>query len=207
MTFRYRICSILVSSLIIIYAADLIPLDTHGVWLDADAVNLREVIQNYDAGVHALSHAMVAVAPIFTPCTSSDVDCDHARFECTRILLYDKRAGGCGITHALYDQIFEILVAALDMLGDCTSCTTEVKYDGGCPGCLQCVPCDNFQEDLSRIAGLKIGRYLLKRFKESQANALPSDEKNKKCVHKSKTVLIGRPSWLESQSKFAEVDE
>lgn len=185
--------------------------DTHALWLDANASSLRDLVHNFDAGVHALSHALVAVAPIFTPCTTADIDCDHSRFECTRIVLYDSRAGGSGMSHKLFDQLPELLEAALDLLGDCTSCTVETKYDGGCPSCLQSVPCDNFQEDLSRTAALSIGRYLLKRLKESVANDCGSSRiiSEKTSTTKPRDVLIGRPCWLENRdrSSFAEVDE
>ena len=184
--------------------------DTNGFWIDADASNLKDVVHGFDAGVHALSHALVAVAPIFTPCSSSDIHCDHSRFQCTRILLYDAKAGGSGITHALYDQLLDMLQVALDLLHDCSSCSVEAKYDGGCPGCLQSVPCDNFQEDLSRSAALTIGRHLLDSLKRSKSCcSSPIYVAAKRDVMKSREVLIGRPSWLENveNSKFADVDE
>jgi DEAD/DEAH box helicase domain-containing protein len=181
--------------------------DTDAFWLDTDATTLREIVHNYDAGVHALSHAMVAVAPIFTPCTSADIDCDHSRFDCTRIVLYDSRVGGSGMSHALYDQLYEMLEAAVDLLHGCTSCSVQSKYEGGCPGCLQSIRCDNFQEDLSRPAAISIARYLLKRLKTCTASLCAVA--NNKGASKAKDVLIGRPSWMENSSSFAfaEVDE
>lgn len=184
--------------------------DTHAFWLDAAAPSLRDVVHNFDAGVHALSHALVAVAPIFTPCTTADIDCDHSRFECTRIVLYDSRAGGSGMAHRLYDQVNEVLEAALDLLDDCTSCSAELRYDGGCPSCLQSVPCDNFQEDLSRKAALVIGKYLLDRLVESVSSDMtPRHATDKSDNRKPRDVLIGRPCWLENteHSGFADVDE
>jgi DEAD/DEAH box helicase domain-containing protein len=64
--------------------------DTYAVWVDADAVSLNEVVLNFNEGVHALNHAMVAVAPLILPCSSSDIDCDHSTYECTRILLFGR---------------------------------------------------------------------------------------------------------------------
>ena len=46
--------------------------DTMGLWIDTDASVLRDLVRDFDAGVHALSHAMVAVAPLFVSCTTSD---------------------------------------------------------------------------------------------------------------------------------------
>ena len=64
--------------------------DTYSIWLDADAVNLNGVVSNFNEGVHALNHAMVAVAPLIVACSSTDIDCDHSTYECTRILLFGK---------------------------------------------------------------------------------------------------------------------
>lgn len=185
--------------------------DTSALWIDADALHIKDGVQNFDAGVHALNHAMVACAPIFTPCTSADVDCDHSRYECTRILLYDTRAGGSGTTYQLYHQLIDLLEAALELLRDCTSCTLgSQKYDGGCPGCINSVPCDNFQEDLSRIAAIYIGEHLLRRLKQStSASYAGAGDTQQSDATKQKELLIGRPSWLDNreQFSFAEVDE
>ena len=109
--------------------------DTYAIWLDADAVSLRGVVTNFNEGVHALNHALVAVAPLIVPCSSSDIDCDHGTFECTRILLFDVRAGGSGICKQLYNKFYECLDAAVELLQDCTTCYSETsRYSGGCPG-------------------------------------------------------------------------
>jgi len=141
--------------------------DTSAIWIDADSSYLRDVVNDFDSGVHALSHAMVAVAPVFVACTSSDLSCDCSRYECTRILLYDLRAGGSGISAQLYGSLIQCLEAAIELLEECPTCYLDKKYDGGCPGCLQSIPCDNFHQDLSRLAGVRIGKHLLKRLKTS----------------------------------------
>jgi len=64
--------------------------DTYAIWIDADAANLSGVVSNFNEGVHALNHAMVAVAPLILPCSSSDIDCDHSTYECTRVLLFGR---------------------------------------------------------------------------------------------------------------------
>jgi len=64
--------------------------DTYAIWIDADAANLNQVVSNFNEGVHALNHAMVAVAPLILPCSSSDIDCDHSTYECTRVLLFGR---------------------------------------------------------------------------------------------------------------------
>ena len=190
--------------------------DTYALWIDADAVNLRDVVFNFDGGVHALSHALVAVAPLFVACTGSDIDCDHSRYETTRILLYDQRAGGSGVTAQLYNFILDALRAGVELLEECTSCHLSKSYDGGCPACLQSVSCDNFHADLSRTAGIHVGKHLIERLERSTL-LLPREGETKR---QSKTnansplkpknnILVGRTSWTDKsdRARWAEVDE
>jgi len=144
--------------------------DTNGLWIDAEASVLREVMIDYDSGVHALAHAILAVSPLFVPCTSSDIDCDHSRFGCTCVLLFDVRAGGGGATSQLWKHFFKpdgVLDAVIDLLSECPNDCEKKTYKGGCPGCIQGVPCINFHENLSRPAGLYIARRMLARLKQS----------------------------------------
>ena len=162
--------------------------DTNALWLDADASAIVGTIltqEEYDFGVHALSHAILAVAPCFVPgCTSQDLDCDHGYRCCTRVLIFDLRAGGAGLCAQLWKHVFcqkGILHAALDLLEDCPTCNGPIEtetessksskvrdsYDGGCPSCIQSGPCMNFNQGLSRHAGLLIGKRMLKRVEQT----------------------------------------
>lgn len=58
-------------------------------------------------GVHAVGHALLAVVPLFLLCDAADVDCEHARPhhnrpQPKRILVYDKRPGGVGVSDAMF---------------------------------------------------------------------------------------------------------
>lgn len=58
-------------------------------------------------GVHAVGHALLAVVPLFLLCDAEDVDCEHARPhhdrpQPQRILVYDKRPGGVGVSDAMF---------------------------------------------------------------------------------------------------------
>ena len=144
--------------------------DTNAVWFDCEASLLASVMPGFDEGVHALSHALLAVAPLFVPCTSADIDGDHSRHNTTRIMIFDNRAGGAGITSRLWQHFFRpdgILSSAIELLEHCSTCSDESGFKGGCPGCIQSVPCINFHEDLSRPAGLRIARRLLKRIEQT----------------------------------------
>ncbi len=109
--------------------------DTNALWIDTEASILAEVMSDYDKGVHALSHSIVAVAPLFVPCTSNDIDCDHSHFGCTRVLLFDVRAGGAGTCALLWRYFFHpdgVLKAAIDLLSECPlECDQVGHYNGG----------------------------------------------------------------------------
>jgi DEAD/DEAH box helicase domain-containing protein len=108
--------------------------DTNALWIDTEASVLAELMPDYDKGVHALSHAIVAVAPLFVPCNSSDLDCDHSHYGCTRILLFDVRAGGAGTCSLLWRYFFHpdgILKAAIDLLSECPLECDAGHYKGG----------------------------------------------------------------------------
>jgi DEAD/DEAH box helicase domain-containing protein len=144
--------------------------DTYALWIDTEAATLASVVSDYDAGVHALSHALLAVASLFVPCASSDLECDHNYIECTRIMLFDLRAGGTGTCAQLWKCIFKpngLLDAAIDLLENCPSCSSDSDYDGGCPACLQSGHCIKFNQNLSRTAALVIAKRMLNRVKQT----------------------------------------
>ncbi len=147
--------------------------DSLAFWLDCDAEVLSPQLGDtaFGHGVHALSHAIVAVAPLFVPCTVSDVTCDHSVYGPTRVTIFDSRAGGSGICSQLWKCVFipnGILEKALDLLEDCPSCSGDRSYDGGCPACLQAGECIKFNDFLSKTSGLVIGKHMLNRLQETE---------------------------------------
>jgi DEAD/DEAH box helicase domain-containing protein len=192
--------------------------DTNACWIDTEASVLAELMPDYDKGVHALSHAILAVAPLFVPCTPSDLDCDHSRYGCTKITLFDVRAGGAGTSAQLWKHIFKpegVLEAAIDLLSECPSECHKNRYQGGCPGCIQAVPCINFHEDLCKKTGLLIAKRVLGRIKMTNlyqnnsriSTALevcsPRRKKRERALRKAsdlesarkRSIVVGRPSW------------
>jgi DEAD/DEAH box helicase domain-containing protein len=123
--------------------------DTFGLWIDAEAESLGPLLgHDYGSGVHALSHALLAVAPLFTPCVRSDLECDHSAYSPTRICLLDERAGGSGTCAELWKSLFVphgLLASAVDLLENCPSCNQE-DNDLGCPACLQSGSCVKFNQ-------------------------------------------------------------
>jgi DEAD/DEAH box helicase domain-containing protein len=146
--------------------------DTFGLWIDTDASTMAPILgEVYGPGVHALSHAILAVAPLFAPgLVRSDLECDHSFYEPTKVMMFDERAGGSGSCDRLWKSLFypeSLLDAAVELLEECASCRRDSSYDGGCPACLHASNCIQFNSHLSRSAGAVIGKRIIQRIQET----------------------------------------
>jgi DEAD/DEAH box helicase domain-containing protein len=146
--------------------------DSFAFWIDCDAEILCPQLADigYGHGVHALAHACVAVAPLFVPCTTSDVYCDHMVHGPTRVTVFDSRAGGSGICAQLWKCLFipnGLLEKALNLLEECPSCADDLGYDGGCPACLHAGECIKFNDYLSKSSGIVVAKHMIQRLKET----------------------------------------
>jgi DEAD/DEAH box helicase domain-containing protein len=67
--------------------------DTFAFWLDCDASGIGRCMtpEAFGHGVHALSHAICNVSPLFIPCVVNDVQCDHSVYDPTRVVIFDAR--------------------------------------------------------------------------------------------------------------------
>jgi DEAD/DEAH box helicase domain-containing protein len=67
--------------------------DTFGFWLDCDASGIGRAMPpgDFGYGIHALSHAICNVAPLFVPCALNDIQCDHSFYNPTRVVIFDGR--------------------------------------------------------------------------------------------------------------------
>jgi DEAD/DEAH box helicase domain-containing protein len=148
--------------------------ETFGLWFDTEPALLAPLLgSKYGEGVHALSHAILAVAPIFEPgLVREDLECDHAYFSPTRLCIFDERAGGSGSCNRLWPHFFvpenNIINAALDLLRNCDTCSADQGYEGGCPACLHASQCLKFNMNLSRSGAIVIGKRLLERIKTTE---------------------------------------
>jgi len=162
--------------------------DTNAFWIDTEAPILKYTLQCYDEGVHALSHAVLAVSHLFVSSNclggdTVDMDCDHSYRNATRLIMFDVRPGGGTHTiEQMWNCLDLVLAEAIKLLDECDTCSNNYiktqramkgdesdddDYDGGCPACLQSCPCLAFHHGLSRGAGLIIGRRMLQRLEKS----------------------------------------
>jgi DEAD/DEAH box helicase domain-containing protein len=147
--------------------------DTFAFWIDCDASGIGKGMAHdeFAYGVHALSHAICNVSPLFVPCVLNDVQCDHAVYKPTRVVIFDARAGGSGIVAQLWHHVFKpdgIIQAAIDLLETCLSCSDDRGYSGGCPACIQMGECIKFNDFLCRKSALTIAQHMLGRMQETE---------------------------------------
>ncbi|KAL5725762.1 hypothetical protein ACHQM5_008871 [Ranunculus cassubicifolius] len=145
--------------------------ESQAVWIRVPE-SIREAVegQNYPAGLHAASHAVLNVVPLFLQCNSSDLasECDiphenNFSFERKRkvahvstrvpdrILLYDQHPGGSGVSVQVQQRFRELLIAALELLTTCL-CSDE----SGCPSCVQAFSCREHNSCLHKNAAIII---------------------------------------------------
>ena len=162
--------------------------DTFGLYICADPDTLQPMLgELFGPGVHALSHALLAVAPLFAPgLTRSDLECDHSFYGPTQVMLFDERAGGSGCVQRLWPCFFQpgrqnIVAAAIEMLEKCSSCRATGGYDYGCPACLHASSCIKFNMFLSRSAAIVIGKRMLERLQRTDEYRRSCSERVDKC--------------------------
>jgi DEAD/DEAH box helicase domain-containing protein len=147
--------------------------DTFGLYICADPHSLGGFLgERFGPGVHALSHAILAVAPLFAPgLTRDDFQCDHEFYAPTQVILFDERAGGSGCVAQIWESFFKpngILEAAIELLENCSMCSVDPSYDAGCPACLHSSNCIKFNMHLSKSAAIIVGKHMLDRLQSTE---------------------------------------
>lgn len=122
--------------------------------------SVKEDVENKNKtwlqGLHAARHALLNVVPLYVICSSCDLasECinpNEVRHVPERLLLYDARPGGTGISAQVQPRFPELLNAALELLTSC-KCIEDV----GCPHCIQNKSCMEYNEVLHKNAAIVI---------------------------------------------------
>ena len=137
---------------------DLPPLDftTVGMWFTIPQDLKEEIIRrdlDFEGGIHAIEHAMVALAPLYAMCDRWDIGgvstSMHYDTGLSTIFIYDGFEGGIGISEKLYELVENLFEATLQLLTNC-------ECQEGCPSCIQSPKCGNGNVPLDKKAALLV---------------------------------------------------
>ncbi|MFX1386286.1 MAG: DEAD/DEAH box helicase [Promethearchaeota archaeon] len=124
-------------------------------------------LAGYDLGgtIHAIEHAMIAMAPGLAQISRWDLGGVSIDFDPVKqqpvIYIYDAYRGGIGISEALYNNLNELLKITYKLIKSC-----NCKSSDGCPACIMSPKCGNNNDPLDKEGAL----YLLKKLTDSMSN-------------------------------------
>ncbi|MGD0645198.1 MAG: DEAD/DEAH box helicase [Candidatus Bathyarchaeia archaeon] len=134
---------------------------TVGMWFtvpDEVKVEVEAGGLDFEGGIHAAEHAMIAMSPIYAMCDRWDIGGLSTSFHLdtgqATIFIYDGFEGGIGISEVLYDKIAKLWEKTLNLIDNC-----ECK--DGCPSCIYSPKCGNENEPLDKKAASIILRRML----------------------------------------------
>jgi DEAD/DEAH box helicase domain-containing protein len=158
---------------------------TVGMWFIIPP-EIRQKIEDsgldFDGGIHAVEHAMIAMSPMFAMCDRWDIGGLstplHPDTGCPTIFIYDGFEGGIGISETLYAKVTELWGKTLELVKNC-------ECQDGCPSCIYSPKCGNENEPLDKKAAVIILQKLLDLTKKdsqktTKEHAKPKEKKVKK---------------------------
>ncbi len=137
---------------------DLPPLtfESVGMWFTIpDEIRNKVESENLDfqGGIHAVEHAMIAITPFHVMCDRWDIggvsSTNHIDTNKPTIFLYDAYEGGIGIAEKSYDIFIDIIKMTFELIRDC-------ECEEGCPSCIYSPKCGNENRPLDKTAALII---------------------------------------------------
>jgi DEAD/DEAH box helicase domain-containing protein len=141
----------------------IIEFETQAVWFGIPFEYQKELeLNGFDLGgtIHAVEHAMIAMAPALAQISRWDLGGVSIDFDPVKqqplIYVYDGFRGGIGISEQLYFHLIDLLHLSLKLIESC-SC----KTDNGCPACVMSPKCGNNNDPLDKDGALFLLRKLL----------------------------------------------
>ncbi|MFW9901744.1 MAG: DEAD/DEAH box helicase [Candidatus Thorarchaeota archaeon] len=130
----------------------IIEFETQAVWFLIPFDYQKELeIKGFDLGgtIHAIEHAMIAMAPTLAQISRWDlggvsIDFDPVKLQ-PIIYIYDAYRGGIGISESLFLNLYKLLDMTYKLIDSC-SCKTA----NGCPCCCLSPKCGNNNEPLDK---------------------------------------------------------
>ncbi|MHA1689163.1 MAG: Zn-binding domain-containing protein [Promethearchaeota archaeon] len=134
----------------------LIEFETQAFWFLIPFSFQKELeLKGYDLGgsIHAIEHAMIAIAPTLAQISRWDLGGVSIEFDPVKqlpiIYIYDAFRGGIGISEMLFENLNGLFKMTYYLIKKC-KCTTP----NGCPGCIISPKCGNLNEPLDKKGAL-----------------------------------------------------
>lgn len=134
----------------------IIEFETQAVWFTIPFEFQKELeLEGFDLGgtIHAIEHAMIAMAPALAQISRWDLGGVSIDFDPVKqqpvIYIYDAYRGGIGISEQLYFNLTELLNLSFKLIQFC-SC----KSSNGCPGCVMSPKCGSQNDPLDKEGAL-----------------------------------------------------
>ncbi|MFX1288314.1 MAG: DEAD/DEAH box helicase [Promethearchaeota archaeon] len=164
--YSYKVIDTLSQETLSRHPLDNIPIiefETQAVWFSVPFEYQKELeLKGFDLGgtIHAVEHAMIAMAPALAQISRWDLGGVSIDFDPVKqqplIYIYDAFRGGIGISEQLFFSLIELLNFALKLVESC-SC----KADNGCPACIMSPKCGNNNDPLDKDGALFLLKKLL----------------------------------------------
>jgi DEAD/DEAH box helicase domain-containing protein len=164
--YSYKVIDTLTQEIRARYPLEDIPIikfETQALWFLIPFELQKEIeLNNYDLGgtVHAIEHAMIAMAPALAQISRWDLGGLSIDFDPVKqqpiIYIYDAFRGGIGISESLYYNLTELLKLTYILINSC-----NCNAPNGCPGCIMSPKCGNNNEPLDKKGALFLLEKLL----------------------------------------------
>ncbi len=141
----------------------IIEFETQAVWFTIPFEFQKELeLEGFDLGgtIHAIEHAMIAMAPALAQISRWDLGGVSIDFDPVKqqpvIYIYDAYRGGIGISEQLYFNLTELLNLSFKLIESC-SC----RSPNGCPACVMSPKCGSQNDPLDKEGANFLLRKLL----------------------------------------------
>jgi len=141
----------------------IIEFETQAFWFTIPFDFQKELeLKGFDLGgtIHAIEHAMIAIAPALTQISRWDLGGVSIDFDPVKqqpvIYIYDAYKGGIGISESLFFNLEQLLMLTHKLIETCAC-----KTPNGCPVCTFSPKCGNNNEPLDKKGALLILKRIL----------------------------------------------
>ncbi|MHA1411992.1 MAG: Zn-binding domain-containing protein [Promethearchaeota archaeon] len=164
--FAYKVINSLTQEVITRQPLEDLPIvefETKAFWYTIPFEFQKELESNdFDLGgsIHAVEHAMIAIAPVLAQISRWDLGGLSIEFDPVKqqpiIYIYDAYRGGIGISEQLFHDLKQLLNLTHTLINSC-----NCKTPNGCPACIMSPRCGNQNEPLDKQGALFLLKKLL----------------------------------------------